>query len=209
MAKSRGTGREAAADGPAGQRPDAEGGGLPEATGGSKAASADPEVEAGKVTGDGEKRPNSAGFASESEDSEGEAFRRLSDAREEAAVSAGIRTRKNRLWRLLGRLRGSIFWERPKSRSESGVPSNLRPWTGEILPHVRETREDGTLVHLMDWIAWYTTRPPDRYILHAERRRSRRESLGRWALRRFSAAVVGRPPGAPPWLVEDQRDDET
>ena len=161
------------------------------------------------MTGDRKKRPNPGGFASEREDSEGEAFRRLSDAREEVVGSAGTGTRKDRLRRLLGRLRGSIFRERPKSRSESGVPSNLRPWTGEILPHVRETREDGALEHLMDWIAWYTTRPADRYILHAERRRRRRESRVRWALRRFSAVVVRRPPGAPPWLVEDQRDDET
>ncbi|MDE0208175.1 MAG: hypothetical protein OXP66_19340 [Candidatus Tectomicrobia bacterium] len=69
---------------------------------------------------------------------------------------------------------------------------------------MRETRDDGPLVHLMDLIAWYTSLPADRYILHAERCRRRRESRVRWALRRFAAAVVGRPPGPPPWIEEER-----
>ena len=208
MAESSETGREAAAVGRASQRDDAEGDGLPEATGGSQAAFADPEVEAGKVTGHPKKRPTPAGFGLEIDDSVGEASRSLSDAREGAAASAGTRTRENRLRRFLDRLRGSIFRERPKNGQESAVPPNLRPWTGEILPHVRETRDDGPLVHLMDWIAWYTTLPADRYILHAERRRRRRESRVGRALRRFAAAVVGHAPGAPPWLEEDRERED-
>lgn len=209
MAESRKTGREAAAGGQAGQRRDTEGGGIPEALGGAKAAPADPEVEAGKVTGVPERRPDPAGVASGTDESGAKASRSLSDAREVATASAGTRTRKNRLRRLLGALRGSIFCKRPEKGPESAVAPNVRPWTGEILPHVRETRDGGPIVRLMEWVAWYTTRPEDRYVLHAERRRRRRESRVSWALRRFSAAVVGRPPGAPPWLVENQRDDNT
>ena len=208
MAESQETGREAPSCGETRQRRDAKGDGLPEAAGGSPVASADPEVEAEKMTGHPEKRPTPAGFGLEIDDSVGEASRSLSDAREGAAASAGTGTRENRLRRFLDRLRGSIFRERPKSGPESTVPPNLRPWTGEILPHVRETRDDGPLVHLMDWIAWHSTLPADRYILHAERRRRRRESRVGRALRRFAAAVVGHAPGAPPWLEEDRERED-
>ena len=204
MAESRETGREAPPYGEAGQRGDAEGGGLPEAPGGSTAASANPEVESRKVTGGPEGRPNRAGFGPETDDSGADASRSLSDAWEGAAASVGTGTRKNPLRRLLGRLRGSIFRERPKSGPESSVPPNLRPWTGEVLPHVRETRDDGPIAHVMDLIAWHTTMPADRYILHAERRRRRRESRVRWALRRFAAAVVRRSPGPSTWLEEER-----
>ncbi|MXX88025.1 MAG: hypothetical protein F4213_07695 [Boseongicola sp. SB0677_bin_26] len=207
MAESPETGREAPSHGVAGQRGDAEGGGLPEAAGGPPVASADPAVDAGKVTGDPENRPDPAGFGPDVGDSGGKASRSLSDAREGAVASAGTGTRKNPLRRLLGRLRGSSFRERPKSGPESAVPPNLRPWTGEVLPHVRETRDDGPIVHFMDLIAWHTTLPADRYILHAERRRRRRESRVRWALRRFAATVGERSPACPPWL-ERKRERE-
>lgn len=193
---------------PAGQRPDTEGDGVPEAPGGKKVASADPEVEAAKVTGGPENPWNPPDSAADTGLSGPEATQGHLGGPEEAAAVPLTGPRKIWLSRLLGRLRRSIFRERPKASPESAWPANVRPWTGEILPHVSETREGGPLARLMDLIAWHTTLPEDRYMLHAERRRRRRESLVKWELVRFAATFVGRPTGPPPWLVKDQQDDE-
>ena len=201
MEESRGTGREAAAGGPEGQRRGAEGEGLPEAAGGSKDASADPAVEAGKVTDGFESRPNPGESASGGGDSGPGGPARLSEAGAEVAPSAGTGTRKNRLRGFLGRLRGSKFRERPKNGPESGVPVNVRPWTGEILPHVSETRDGSAFARIADRIAWYTTLPDARYILHAERVRRRRESLVNRALVCFAATFAGKRAGSPPWIA--------
>lgn len=203
MAESRGTGREAAADGQSGQCREAEGGGLPEAAGGSKDAPANPEVEAGKVTGGPDKRPNPGDSVSGSGESASGAPASLSGAPAEVAPSTGTGTRKNRLWAFLGRLRGSKFRERPKNGPESIVPVNVRPWTGEILPHVSETRDGSALARIADRIAWATTLPDARYILHAERVRRRRESLVTRALVCFAATFAGKRAGSPPWIAED------
>lgn len=103
----------------------------------------------------------------------------------------------------MGRLRGSKFGEDRKIRDSGAgiaVPVNLRPWTWEILPHVSESRSASPLARLLDRIAWHTTLPDARYVLHAERLRRRRESLVARALVRFSAVVARRPSGPPPWL---------
>lgn len=205
MAESTERGREAAADGQAGRRGDAEGGGIPEAAGGTTAAPVGPALETRKETGRPETGPNPAGFGSETGNSGGEASRSLPDAREEAAAGAGTGTRKTPLRRLLGRLRGSVFPDRPQDSPESAFPANVRPWTGEILPHVRETRDDGPLVHIMDRIAWATTLPDARHVLHAERLRRRRESLATRALVRFAATLLGKRSGQPPWLAEGRQ----
>ena len=109
---------------------------------------------------------------------------------------------------LLGRLRGSKFGQEQEIR-ESGagidVPVNLRPWTWEILPHVSETCGTSPLARLLDRIAWHTTLPDARYVLHAERLRRRRESLVARALVRFSAVLVQRPSGPPPWLDDEPK----
>lgn len=195
-------GREAAADGPSGQCREAEGGGLPEAAGGSKGASTNPEVEAGKVTDGPENRPDPGDSASGSGESASGAPAGLSGARAEVAPSAGTGIRKNRLRRFLGRLRGSKFRERPKNGPKSGVPVNVRPWTGEILPHVSETRDGSAFARFADRIAWATTLPDARYILHAERVRRRRESLVTRALVCFAATFAGKRAGSPPWIAE-------
>lgn len=203
MTQGRGTGREAAADGSAGQCRDAEGGGIPEAAGGSKAASANPEVESGKVTGDPEMRPDTDDSVSGDDGSGPEAPGSRWDAPEEAAAIAVTGTRKNRLRRLLGRLRGSKFRERPKIAPESAPLANVRPWTGEILPHVSETRDGSALARSADRIAWATALPDARYVLHAERVRRRRESLAARALVCFAAKFAGKRAGSPPWLAEN------
>ena len=203
MAESRGTGREAAADGPSGQCREAEGGGLPEAAGGSKDAPANPEVEAGKVTDGPENRPDPGESDSGSGESASGAPASLSGVPAEVAPSAGTGTRKSRLRGFLGRLRGSKFRERPKNGPESGVPVNVRPWTGEILPHVSETRDGSALARIADRIAWATTLPDARYVLHAERVRRRRESLVTRALVCFAATFAGKRAGSPPWIAEN------
>lgn len=203
MALGRGTGREAATDGPASQRLDAEGDRLPEAAGGAKAAYSAGEVEAGKVTGGPENRPNPSDSGSGTGESGPGAPRSLAGAREEAAGSAGTGTRKFRLRGLLGRFRGSNSRERPKIVRKPAVPVNVRPWTGEILPHVSETRDGSAFARIADRIAWATTLPDARYVLHAERVRRRRESLVTRALVCFAATFVGKQAGSPPWLAEN------
>lgn len=203
MAQGRGTDREAAADGSAGQRRDAKGGGLPEAAGRSKAASADLEVESGKVTGDPEMRPDTNDSVSGDDGSGPEAPGSRWDAPEEAAATAATGTRKNRLRRLLGPLRRSKIRERSKNGPESGVPVNVRPWTGEILPHVSETRDGSAFARIADRIAWATALPDARYVLHAERARRRRESLVTRALVCFAATFAGMRAGSPPWIAEN------
>ena len=119
--------------------------------------------------------------------------------------------RKNRLRGLLGRLRGSNSGEVPEiagNGQKIAVPVNLRPWTWEVLPHVTETRDGSPLTRFMDRIAWHTTLPDDRYVLHAERVARRRESLVLRAIVRFAATWTGRPSGPPPWLQEDRRGKE-
>ena len=208
MTQGRGTGREAAADGSAGRRRDAEGGGLPGAVGGSKAASANLEVEAGKVTGDPEMRPDPGDSVSGDDGSGPEAPGSPWDAQEDAAAIAATGTRKNRLRRLLGHLRGPKIRERPKIAPESSVPVNVRPWTGEILPHVSETRDGSAFARIADRIAWATTLPDARYILHAERVRRRKESLVTRALVCFAATFAGKRAGSPPWIAEEmERED--
>lgn len=103
----------------------------------------------------------------------------------------------------LGRLRGSKIRKRPKNGPESIVPVNVRPWTGEILPHVSETRDGSVLARIADRIAWATTLPDARYILHAERVRRRRESLVTRALVCFAATFAGKRAGSPPWIAEN------
>ncbi|MXY33514.1 MAG: hypothetical protein F4187_10155 [Gemmatimonadetes bacterium] len=112
-------------------------------------------------------------------------------------------------WRsLFGRLRRPVSGEGPKDSPKSAVPVNLRPWTWEILPHVSEARDGSHLERLMDRVAWHATLPDARYVLLAERRRRREESLVARALVRFAAAFAGKPPGSPPWLAECRRGDE-
>ena len=120
-----------------------------------------------------------------------------------ALVFPATRTRKIGRRGLLGRLRGSKFGEEEKIRDSGAgiaVPVNLRPWTWEILPHVSESRGASHLAQLLDRIAWHTTPPDARYVLHAERLHRRRESLVVRALVRFSAVLAQRPSGPPPWL---------
>ena len=150
-----------------------------------------------------ENRPDPGDSASGGGESASGALAGLSGAPAEVAPSAGTGTRKNRLGGFLGRLRGSKFRERPKSGPESGVPVNVRPWTGEILPHVSETRDGSALARIADRIAWATTLPDARYVLHAERVRRRRESLVARALVRFAATFAGKRAGSPPWIAEN------
>ena len=120
-----------------------------------------------------------------------------------ALVFPTTKTRKIGRRGLLGRLRGSKFVQERKIRDSGAgiaVPVNLRPWTWEILPHVSESRDGSPLAQLLDRVAWHTTLPDARYVLHAERLRRRRESLVTRALVRFSAVLAQRPSGPPPWL---------
>ena len=160
------------------------------------------------MTGDPEKQPDPgdsvSGDGSFGQESPGS----LSDAREEAAAIAVTGTRKNRLRRLLGHLRGPKIRERPKIAPESSVPVNVRPWTGEILPHVSETRDGSAFARIADRIAWAITLPDARYILHAERVRRRKESLVTRALVCFAATFAGKRAGTPPWIAEEmERED--
>ena len=126
----------------------------------------------------------------------------------EALVYPVTKPRKNRLRGFLARLRGSNFRKEPEILEKGpgiAAPVNLRPWTWERLPHVRETRDEAPLARFMDRIAWHTTLPDDRYILHAERIARRKESLVARALVRFAAACAGKASGAPSWLGEERR----
>ena len=128
----------------------------------------------------------------------------------DALVFPGTSPRKNARRGLLGRLRGSNFGKGrkiPDSGPGIALPVNLRPWTWEILPHVKETGDGSPLARLLDRIAWHMTLPADRYVLQAERIARRRESLATRALVRFAAFCAGRPCGPPPWIEEDVRGD--
>lgn len=93
------------------------------------------------------------------------------------------------------------------NRPKEDVPVNIRPWTWEILPHVREARDGGRLSRLMDRVAWHATLPDTRYVLLAERRRRRAESLVARALVRFATTFAGKPAGPPPWIGERRQDE--
>ena len=119
--------------------------------------------------------------------------------------------RRKGLRGLLGHLRGPDSGDGPEiagKRPEDAVPINVMPWTWELLPHVSETRDGSPLARLMDRIAWHAALPDDRYILHAERIRARKESLVAWALVRFAAACGGKPSGPPPWLAGERGGDQ-
>ena len=202
---------EAAAAHPPGQRRDAEGDGASEAAGGASSAAALPALEAGKVTGGGERPRIPADSANETVESGPETPWSRAGVPAETLVWPVTKPRKNGSRGLLGRLSGSNSGEVPEiagSGQKIAVPVNLRPWTWEVLPHVRETRDGSPLPRLMDRIAWHTTLPDDRYVLHAERVARRRESLVLWAIVRFAATWTGRPGGPPPWLQEDRRGKE-
>lgn len=196
--------REAATDGPAGERRDAEGGGLPEADCRTQAASADPAMEAGTMTASAE----SPGITRETAASGPESPWSRAGVPEDALVFPVTTPRKIARRGLPGRLRGSNFGKGrkiPESGPGISVPANLRPWTWEVLPHVKETRDGSPLARLMDRIAWHTTHPDARYVLHAERLRRRRESLATRAMARFAALLARRPGGPPPWIAEDDQ----
>ena len=201
---------EAAAH-PPGQRRDAEGDGVPEEAGGVSSAAAHPALEAEKVTGGGENPRFPPESASETAESGPESPWTRAGVPAEALVWPVTTPRKIRLRGLLGRLRGSDAGKGSKNLENGkgiAVPVNLRPWTWEILPHVRETRDGSPLARFMDRIAWHTTLPEDRYVLHAERVAHRRKSLVARAMVRFAATCAGRPSGPPPWLQEDRRGKE-
>ena len=202
---------EAAAAHPPGQRRDAGGDGVPEAAGGPSSAAAHPALEAGRVTAGGEKLRIAADSANETAGSGPETPWSRAGVSSGALAWPVTAPRKNRLRGLLGRLRGSNSGkvpEIPGNGQEIAVPVNLRPWTWEILPHVRDTRDGSHLTRFMDRIAWHATLPDDRYVLHAERVARRRESLVARAMVRFAATCAARPSGPPPWLGEHRRGDE-
>lgn len=129
----------------------------------------------------------------------------------EALVWPVTTPRKERLRRLLGRLKGSKSGEAAEiveKRPDVAVPINVMPWTWELLPHVSETRDGSPFARFMDRIAWHAALPDDRYILHAERIQARKESRVAWTLVRFAAAFGGKPSGPPPWLAGGRGDDE-
>lgn len=196
--------REAATADPAGERHDAKGGGLPEAACRTLAASADPAMEAGTMTASAE----SPGIPRETVASGPDSPWSRAGVPEGALVFPVTTPRKNARRGLPGRLRGSNFGKGrkiPESGPGIAVPVNLRPWTWEVLPHVKETRDGSPLARLLDRIAWHTTHPDARYVLHAERLRRRRESLAARALARFAALLARRPGGPPPWIAEDDQ----
>lgn len=196
--------REAAATDQAGERRDAEGGGLPEASGRAQAAPADPAMEAGTMTGG----PESPEVTRETAASGPDSPWSRAGVPEGALVFPVTTPRKISRRGLIGRLRGSNFGKGrkiPESGPGIAVPVNLRPWTWEILPHVKETRDGSPLARLLDRIAWHATLPDARYVLHAERLRWRRESLAARALARFAALLARRPGGPPPWIAEDDQ----
>ena len=128
----------------------------------------------------------------------------------EALLWPVAKPRRKGLRGRLGRLRGSDSGEGPGiagKRPEDAVPINVMPWTWELLPHVSETRDGSPLARLMDRIAWHTALHDDRYILHAERIRARKECLVAWTLVRFAAACGGKPSGPPPWLAGERGGD--
>ena len=196
--------REAATADPAGERHDAKGGGLPEAACRTLAASADPAMEVGTMTGG----PESPEVTRETAASGPESPWSRAGVPADALVFPVTTPRKYARRGLIGRLRGSNCGKRRKiheSGPEISVPANLRPWTWEVLPHVKESRDGSPLARLLDRIAWHTTHPDARYVLHAERLRRRRESLATRALARFAALLARRPGGPPPWIAEDDQ----
>ena len=194
------TRHEAAASDLACQRDGAQGGDIPQGAGGTDAETATAPVEATGMT-DGPETPRIPPESGESE-------RIVTWSRPGAPAGALVfpvtAPRKNGRRGLLGRLRGSIS----ETAAKSGVPVNLRPWTWEILPHVSETRDGSRLTRFLDRIAWHTTLTEDRYVLHAERLRQRKESLVAWALVRFAATFARRPSGFPPWIADDSPADD-
>ena len=205
---------EAATHDPAGQRRVAKGHGLPEATGQPKAVPADPALETGKVMGAAETRRNPPDFAPQTGEAGAESFWSLSGVPADAFVWPDTGTRKKAVRGVLARLRGAtsgdggkrsgIGPEMPESGPKDAIPVNVRPWTWEILPHVSETREGSPLSRLMDRVVWHATLPDARYVLLAERRRRRAESLFARALVRFAATFAGKPAGPPPWFGESR-----
>ena len=186
---------EEAADDPVGRRGDAEGYDLPATPGMPQAAAPFPALEASQVSDDPERHR----IRRDSRDSEQVEPWSRSGVPADALVFPAPLPRKKLRTGLLGRLRGSISENGPKN----DAPINLRPWTWEILPHVTESREGSPLTRLLDRIAWHTTLPDARYVLHSERLKRRRESLVAWALVRLAATVTRRPNGPPPWISED------
>ena len=188
-----------------------QGDGVPEAAGGASSAAAHPALAAGKVTGGGEQPRIPLDSASETAMPGPETPWSRAGVPSEALAWPVAKPGKNPLRGLLARLRGADSGKCPKI-AENGkrpaVPANLRPWTWEILPHVRESRDGSPLVRFMDRIAWHMTLPDDRYVLHAERVARRRQSLVARAMVRFAATCAGRPSGSPPWLREDRRGKE-
>ncbi|MYH58466.1 MAG: hypothetical protein F4145_10835 [Boseongicola sp. SB0675_bin_26] len=191
-----------------------EGHGLSEAAGGAKAAPADPEMEARKVTGDPETPRNPPDSASEDSDSGSKFPWSLSGVRVDSLVWPVTWTRKKALKHLVARLRGPFSGDtqkkagnlpqEPGDKPKDSVPINVRPWTWEILPHVSEKHDGGALTRIMDRVAWAFTLPDARHVLLAERRRRRAESLFTRALIRFAATFAGKPAGPPPWIAENR-----
>ncbi|MDE0697212.1 MAG: hypothetical protein OXH76_15435 [Boseongicola sp.] len=164
------------------------------------------------VTGDPETPRNPPDSALEDGDSGSKFPWSLSGVRVDALVWPVTWTRKMALKHLVARLRGLIFGDasnqvgnRAKEtghRPKDVVPINVRPWTWEILPHVSETCDDGPLKRIADRVIWATTLPDARYVLLAERRRRRAESLFARTLVRFAATFAETPAGPPPWIAE-------
>ena len=202
----RNPGHEAPTDGRAGQRGDAEGDGVPEAAGRAPAPAEDPALEAGTVIEGSESpgvAPAAAGSGPVSPWSR-------SGVPVEALVFPVTTPRKNPRRGFLGHFRGPFFRRGRKEREtgpEIAVPVNLRRWTWELLPHVSETRAGSRLTRLLDLIAWHTTLPDARHVLHAERLQRRRESLTMRALIRFVARIARRRCGPPPWFADDPDGD--
>ena len=194
------TRHEAAASDLACQRDGAQGGDIPQEAGGTEAEAATAPVEATGMR-DGRESPR---IPLESGESARIATWSRAGAPAGALVFPVTAPRKKGRRGLLGHLRGSISENTPKI----DVPVNLRPWTWEILPHVRETRDGSPLTRILDRIAWFTTLPDARYVLHAERLRQRKESLVPWALARFAAAITRKPSGPPPWIAGNSPGDD-
>jgi len=80
------------------------------------------------------------------------------------------------------------------------VPYNLDPCTGDLLEGPDLPSEGGRLARILDLGMWWTAHPDARFILHAERRRARRDGMVAWWWTRARAVLAGRPTGSPPWL---------
>lgn len=202
----RDLGHEAAAGGRAGKRGGAKGEGVREAPGRAAAPPEDPALEAGTVI----EVSKSPGEAPEAAESGPDSPWSRAGVPVDVLVFPVTTPRKIARRGLLGRFRGSIFGRGRKMREsgpEIAVPVNLRRWTWELLPHVGETRDGTRLTRLLDRIAWHTTLPDARHVLHAERLRRRRESLPTRALVRFAALVARRRCGPPPWFADDPDGD--